>query len=264
MRAITSLASLIALACSVNALVGVDWSMRNVPENGLKDITFPIAVRVAEHIDGYYFAQQFAFVGVADDDGNDIGYTGIQPTVDAADGRPMLHGVFSSFIANTTTNDANCFLGADGGPGVSCAVDWPGVYGRTYHFEVAHEASTNTWIGTVLDIQTGERVHIGSYQLPPGVMGVKSSQGGFVEWYPWNLNAPDVAANCSELPFQRTVFSAPYTSQPGAVGSITEPYLYGECGSVEEATFSTEFVPELGGWEVECGLSAGGPWLGGR
>ncbi|KAJ7064316.1 hypothetical protein C8F01DRAFT_1081647 [Mycena amicta] len=243
---VSSIAPLLSLTASAHALVGVQWSMSNVPDSGLSDITFPITIVAADHFHGYYFAQQFGFVGA-----DDIGYTGIQPREDASDGSPVLHGVFSSFVANTTSTDANCTPGADGGEGVSCAVEWTGVYGRTYDFEVAHNAETNTWTGTVLDVVTGDRIHIGSYQLPAGAMGIQSTHVGFVEWYRWNDGAP--SHDCSHLPFQRTVFGPPYSSQRLASGTISQPYIYGECA--HEVYFSTVWKDEPLGWQVDSGFT---------
>ncbi|KAJ7660225.1 hypothetical protein DFH06DRAFT_1326356 [Mycena polygramma] len=192
-------ASLLAVLPLTDALIGTQWAVTNVPESGLTDITFPLTIYAADHMEGYYFAQQFAFVNA------DIGYTGLQPRPDAADGTPVLHAVFSSFIAGTTSSDPNCSDGADGGAGVSCSVEWSGTYGRTYDMEVAAMSSDSTlWVGTAVDTVTGERIHIGSYTLPEGTGGIEGSQEGFVEWYPWNVEEPE--NHCALLPYQQTVF----------------------------------------------------------
>ena len=65
---------LLSILPTAQALVGSSWSISNVPSTGLTDITFPITIVEADHISGYYFAQQFNFVGLSD-----VGYTGIQP-----------------------------------------------------------------------------------------------------------------------------------------------------------------------------------------
>ncbi|KAF5392066.1 hypothetical protein D9757_003298 [Collybiopsis confluens] len=147
-------ASLISLLPLAEALVGSSWSVTNVPTAGLTDITFPLTIVQADHISGYYFAQQFGFVG------SGIGYTGLQPRPDR-NGKPVLHGVFSSFIGGSTTADRNCHSGADGGAGVSCSFEWNGVYGRTYNLEVATPGN-RLWVGTAVDTVTGKGSTLGA------------------------------------------------------------------------------------------------------
>ncbi|KAJ7158009.1 hypothetical protein C8R43DRAFT_996615 [Mycena crocata] len=200
-------AVLTSLLPTTHALVGLGWSMSKVPPNGLTDITFPITIVEADHISGYYFAQQYGFVG------SGIGYTGIQPRPDdKPTSKAVLHGVFSSFVdGSKTTGDPNCHGGADGGPGVSCAFEWFGVYGRTYDFEVK-SAGNQVWNGTAIDTVTGQRIHIGSYTLPAGAGGIKSSQVG-----------------PSSVP--------PRTTNVGSVGTENLAYEYGDC--VGKVAFST-------------------------
>ncbi|KAF9018804.1 hypothetical protein BDZ89DRAFT_1094019 [Hymenopellis radicata] len=212
-------ASFIGLLPATRALVGSSWSVTNVPTSGLTDITFPITIVEADHISGYYFAQQFAFVGLSD-----VGYTGIQPRPNSG-GKAVLHGVFSSFVPGSTTDDKNCHSGADGGAGVSCSVEWNGPGERR-------------WVGTAVDTVDGTRVHIGSYTLPAGSGGIKSSQQGFVEWYPWNGGEPP--NHCARLPYQKTIFGNPRTTHTGSVGTQSLSYEYGDC--VGKVAFHTEKV----------------------
>ncbi|KAJ6595164.1 hypothetical protein DFH09DRAFT_1136346 [Mycena vulgaris] len=233
-------ASLMGLLPMAHALVGSSWSITNVPSTGLTDITFPITIVEADHISGYYFAQQYGFVG------SSIGYTGIQPRPDSG-GNSVLHGVFSSFVAGSTTSDANCHTGADGGPGVSCAVEWNGVYNRTYDF-VVQTSGVRTWVGTAVDTVTGTKIHIGTYTLPVGASGIQSSQAGFVEWYPWNGGIPP--NHCARLPYQKTIFGTPRTTHAGSVGTQSLSYEYGDC--VGQVAFHTEKVAS--GVENNCGF----------
>ena len=198
-------------------LVGISWSVTNVPPSGLRDITFPFSIANSPHKTGYYFAQQFGFIGQSD-----IGYTGLQPRPDSS-GKPVIHAVFSSFIASTTTSDTNCHLGADGGPGVSCAVEFSASYADAYQLVVQNTGGT-TWSGTAVDTTTGNRVHIGSWTLPGGTQGIKGSQVGFIEYYLWNdgQNHP-----CSTLPFTSMTFGVPTTTMSG--GSLGNAYEYGNC-----------------------------------
>jgi hypothetical protein len=222
----------LSLVPTAYALVGLTWSMTNVPSNGLTDITFPITLDSVDHFEGYYFAQQFQFGA----NNSDIGYTGIQPRPDK-DGKSVLHGVFSSFINGTTATDPNCSDGADGGEGVSCLIEWTGTYDATYDFEVMSPGG-GVWVGTAVDSITGERIHIGEYTLPEGMGGIMESMTGFVEWYPWNVEIPD--NHCAMLPYQKTTFGTPRTSNAGSVGNVTLAYEYGDC--VGKVAFKTNLV----------------------
>ncbi|KAJ7164320.1 hypothetical protein C8R46DRAFT_1278488 [Mycena filopes] len=226
----------------VDALIGLGWSMSNVPATGLQNICFPLTIVQADHISGYFFAQQFGFVN------SSTGYTGLQPRPNDADGRPVLHGVFSSFVPGTTTNDPNCKAGVDGSPdGVSCAFDFPGVYNRTYNLVVILEGA-GTWSGQVTDTVTLVRIHIGRWTLPATAGGIRYYQVGFVEWYPWNVGTPP-QNKCAKLPYQKTIFGIPSTTNPGSVGTENLAYHSGDC--VGAANFHTGKVAS--GIEVDSG-----------
>jgi len=214
---ITSAAAL--LPTLAMGLVGISWSITNVPASGLTDITFPFFIAKSPHETGYYFSQQFNCNGQSD-----VGYPGLQPRPDSG-GTPVIHAVFSSFISGTTTTDSNCSPGADGGPGVSCAVEFSAPYEDAYQLVVLNTGGT-TWDGTVVDTTTGKRVHIGSWTLPHGTGGIKGSQTGFIEYYLWNDggNHP-----CSTLPFTSMAFEVPTTTMSGATGSVGDAYEYGDC-----------------------------------
>ncbi|THC95827.1 hypothetical protein EYZ11_004697 [Aspergillus tanneri] len=203
---------------AAQGLVSVGWEVSNPASSGLEEITFPMRIKAATHEAGYYFSQQFGFEGHSD-----IGYTGLQPRPDDG-GRSVLHAVFSSFIPETTSNDTNCHDGADGGPGVSCAVDVFGDYSHTYHLRV-QKAHDTTWVGTLIDTVTKEETHIGSYTLPKSVKGIQSSYTGFVEWYVWNSMS---VHNCSTLGEVVVEFGAPLTSAAGQ-GRIHSVHEYGDC-----------------------------------
>lgn len=221
-------ATILTSAGSAMALVGTQWSATNVPSTGLTNITFPMGIIEADHISGFYFAQQFSFVGTSD-----VGYVGLEPRPDQ-NGWPVLHAVFSSFIKGSTTTDPNCTPGADGGPGVSCGVDFNAPYSRTFQLEVTRTSGT-TWVSTVVDTITGARVHIGSWTLPTGTGGIKNTQAGFIEWYPWNNGEPP--NHCARLPYAQVFFGTPTTTQPGSVGTQGLAYEYGDC--VGQVAFHT-------------------------
>lgn len=220
------------------ALVGISWSVSDAPSSGLKDITFPISMPDATHKSGYYFAQQFSFSGQSD-----VGYTGLQPREDNGSSS-IIHGVFSSFVSGTTSTDENCSDGADGGAGVSCSVDINGDYSHGFEL-VVKNTEGETWTGTLVDTVTGEETHIGSYTLPSGSGGIKGSQVGFVEYYPWNSGSH----SCGDLPKTSVTFGNPRTSA-GSSGSVGKPYEYGDC--VGKVDFETTATSE--GYETSMGF----------
>lgn len=213
-----------ALLQTTQALVGISWSVSNTPSDGLKDISFPIAMPNAAHKSGYYYAQQFSFTGQ-----KDVGYTGLQPREDDS-GSSVVHAAFSSFVAGTTSTDENCSDGADGGAGVSCAVDVKATYEHGYTLRVENTQGT-TWTGTLVDTVDGTETHIGSWALPDGSGGIQGSQVGFVEYYPWNSGTH----TCGELPKTEVTFGVPSSS--GGTGSLGDAYEYGDCvGKVDYST----------------------------
>ncbi|RHZ45309.1 uncharacterized protein CDV56_101402 [Aspergillus thermomutatus] len=234
-------AIVLAIIPFTQALVGLSWSVSNTPSSGLKDITFPFSIANAPHETGYYFAQQFNFNGLSD-----VGYAGLQPRPDAS-GSSIVHAVFSSFVAGTTSTDQNCSDGADGGAGVSCSVEIPAPYAPLYHLVVKNTGST-TWTGTLVDTVSGKSTHVGSYTLPNGAGGIISSQVGFIEYYPWNAMT---SHSCSELPYTNVTFGAPTTSTPGAgAGQLNKPYEYGDC--VGKVNFDVQETDQ--GYQVSVGF----------
>jgi hypothetical protein len=195
--------------------VSVGWSIPNTPHSGLTNITFPITVNKATvHQAGVYFAQQYSFA-------NGSGYTGLQPR-ENSNGSERLSARFSTFTSGATTSDANCHQGADGGDGVTCAVDFDAVYGHRYDIKV-ERTGTNTWTGTAKDTVTGTSTHLGTYTLPDGSGNLQGSQGGFVEYY---AGIP----SCSQMPKSDVIFGGPTTSDAGGLSGTTRAnYEYSDC-----------------------------------
>ncbi|KAK0374679.1 hypothetical protein CLIM01_07972 [Colletotrichum limetticola] len=198
-----------------------DWAFSEAPSAGLSQITFPMSMEGAPRKSGFYFAQQFGFHGV-----NDIGYTGLQPRPDNQR-RQVVHAVFSSFQKGTTTKHKNCSPGADGGPGVSCALDIFGDYSHVYNLAVWNTGGT-TWRGTLHDTVTGKSHVIGEWTLPSSAGKILNGESGFVEYYNWNDGKPSHV--CSKLPFTQVFFGNPTSKTQGASGgNITRVYEEGEC-----------------------------------
>ncbi|MEU5774694.1 hypothetical protein [Streptomyces venezuelae] len=197
--------------------VSISWSIPGTPTEGLRDITFPMTVNPATaHKDGIYFAQQFGFTNAAD-----VGYTGLQPRANSG-GSERLSARFSNFVAGSTTTDPLCHQGADGGPGVTCAVDFDAVYGHRYDIRVEREG-TDTWTGTARDTVTGKETHLGTYTLPAGSGNLRGSQGGFVEYY---AGIP----SCAEMPRSDVVLGGPTSTDAGGLsGTARANYEYSDC-----------------------------------
>ncbi|KAF4553073.1 Hypothetical protein D9617_8g050860 [Elsinoe fawcettii] len=226
------------------ALVGHNWAFSDFPSSGLNDITFPFSIAAADKDRGFYFAQQYNFINV-----DSVGYCGLQPRASPSSG-DVLHAAFSSFQTGATSGHDNCSDGADGGSGVSCAVDVTGVnYDHPWNITIARSRDNHTWKGTLVDTVTGKETVIGEYSLPAGTGGIKNGQMGFVEYYPWNGKSPKPA--CSTLPKTGVTFFNPTSEAKGAsVGANKKPYTYGYCG--DDAGFSVEQVKN--GWEVQVGF----------
>jgi hypothetical protein len=233
----TIIPTLALLLQPTQALVGITWSVNN-SSKPLQEITFPMNIANASHESGFYFAQQYSFKNQ-----KDVGYTGLQPRSDT-NSKPKLHAAFSSFIAGTTSTDPNCSDGADGGAGVSCAIDIEGSYAHTYLLHVNNTAGT-TWTGTLIDAVSGNETRVGSYTLPEGSGGIEGDQMGFVEYYPWNAAG---GHSCKDLPRSAVTFGKPVS--PGRVGALKDAYEYGDC--VGQVGFETHRT--LRGVEVSVGF----------
>lgn len=195
--------------------VSIGWSIAGTPSSGLTNITFPLTVNPATaHQSGIYFAQQYDFAHA-------MGYTGLQPRENSGSSE-RLSARFSTFTEGASTSDPNCHTGADGGPGVTCAVDFDAVYGHRYDIKV-ERTGTDTWTGTARDTVTGTSTHLGTYTLPAGSGNLQGSQGGFVEYY---AGIP----SCAEMPRSDGVFGGPTSTDAGGLsGTSRANYEYSDC-----------------------------------
>ncbi|GAM87011.1 hypothetical protein ANO11243_050320 [Dothideomycetidae sp. 11243] len=225
------------------ALVGIGWSLTGAPDAGVKNITFPMQMPHTPHVSGYYYAQQYSFAGI---DG--MGYTGLQPRPDNGTG-PVIHAVFSSFTPGSTTSDPNCHSGADGGAGVSCAVEANIPYGDKYELLVENTKDT-TWTGTLINRCKSIHIHIGSYTLPAGATGISNGQVGFMEYYPNNGNDP---LSCDKLPYAAVAMGRPFVQTKGITGSLSQPWEYGDC--IGEVNFKNT-TSANGAWSMTLGFNS--------
>lgn len=208
---ITSLLSAQAYAAQeyVNSgNVGANWQLDNMPQSAqLSDFMFRFMVNQSTlHQEGTCSAQQFYFAG--ENSNKNAGYLGLQPRKNKH-GKSRMKAIFSTFIAGSDSRDGNCHPAADGGPGVSCAIEFNAEYGRNYEITV-HKNTSSTWSGELKDTVSGEEVHIGSWQLPVG------------KGYP-QFKVP----GCLNLARINVLFGPVSTSNyHGAVGNITNAHGY--------------------------------------
>ncbi|KAA8649361.1 uncharacterized protein ATNIH1004_005262 [Aspergillus tanneri] len=189
-----------------------------------------MSIKDAIHEEGWYFAQDFEFI----------------------ESETVIHAVFSSFVNGTISQDANCHNGADGGPGVSCAIDLPGNYSNMYHLRVQNTRGT-TWNGTLINTVTGIETHIGSYTLPTGSLGIQGTQLGFVKWWPFNNGLP---ATCESLSQTLVVFGVPTTSTDGVgPGELENAYEVYDCAGKQD--FKSQRLSD--GVEVKVGFKKSPP-----
>ena len=198
-------------------LVYIPWS---VPNNDVKrHVIFPMNIANAPHKRGYYFMQYFTFTGQVNGS-----YIGLQPQDDGS-----IRAAFSTFMDKSTTSDANCHIGADGGPGVTCGVIFKGSYANTYDLDVRNTGGT-TWTGTAIDTVTGASTHIGTWTLPSGGGTTLAWHTGAVEYFLSPI------PTCDKLPHTSVVFGVPRTD--AGVGSVQDPNEQAPCAQKDNFKFT--------------------------
>ncbi|KAG6103495.1 hypothetical protein E4U14_006223 [Claviceps sp. LM454 group G7] len=232
-----------ALAASPTAFaaIGNSWNFTGSPKGGLQDITFPFKMEGATHNEGYYFAQQFSFQGLHSES-----VCGLKTQPNADGGRSVIRAVFSTYQPGATTQDSNCRNGVDGGPGVSCSVDFLNDYAPIFNIAIENVGGT-TWKGTVINTSTGRYIPIGTWTLPSSGGGINSKQYGFIEYTPWNSGRH----LCDNLPRTAVTMYDPFSRTRGAgIGTLNPPYEYLDCVNIMQ--FSVKKVPH--GYHVRCGF----------
>ncbi|KAG6043113.1 hypothetical protein E4U39_005020 [Claviceps sp. Clav50 group G5] len=238
--------SLISMALAASqtafAAIGNSWQFTGKPKGGLRDITFPFRMEGATHTEGYFFAQQFSFQGLHSES-----VCGVKTQPNGPGGRSVIRTVFSTYQPGATTEDSHCRDGVDGGPGVSCTMDFYGDYYAIYNIVIENVGGT-TWNATAINTSTGVEIHIGSWTLPSSAGGIDSKQYGFVEYTPWNSGRH----LCDNLPRTAATMYNPFSRTRGAgTGIVNTPYEYLDC--VKIMRFSTTKVPN--GYHIQCGFN---------
>ncbi|EJP68905.1 hypothetical protein CRV24_000962 [Beauveria bassiana] len=256
-----------ALAAKLSsATVGANWLFPDAESgsNLINDVTFPFDLSRAPQQAGFYFAQQFNF-DYADDStysgaqqfyydyNQPSAYIGLQPQPRNASGS-VIRAAFSSFINGTTTNSSLCYYGADGGPGVSCGVEFNGDYSHKYDCVAETTDGGNTWRGTVVNTNTGAWHSIGEWTLPKKAAGIGPRGLGFAEYYSYPRDQYNTEI-CNALPSTEVSFFSPSSSTNRAgEGVIEKPYEYGVCE--HRSAFRTWGVSE--GYHVKTGFQGQG------
>ncbi|MFD7923374.1 DUF3472 domain-containing protein [Streptomyces sp. NPDC059740] len=191
-------------------------------------LTLPLAVESAPDASGIYFAFYTTL------ESGTRPYAGLQPKPAGSDGRSRLQAIFSSFNAEATTTDDHCSPGADGGAGVSCAVQFPYTKGTTYDLVLKRASvsgATQLMTGDVVNGSTGATVaHIGSFSLPSGSGRFRASDGGFIE--------PYLTDGCSQqvtVTYGKPVGTEGGTDWTGDLPTVADP-ASGSCLSTSSTT----------------------------
>lgn len=213
---IKPLALLLALAAgpTLAATPTLNWKIPTVGQ-ALNEITFGITLIEAAPVDEFYFANQFGFTG-----GGDIGYTGIQPTKNAADGSRQFRVLFSSFRKDTLIRHANCKGGADGSPaGATCRTLIPGEPGDTFRFRV--RKAGNLLTGTVRNETSGREDVIGQWEVSAAAGDLANQQLAWIENYQMNKPAFKLTCDAKGWPYYEVKFLPPTGNDGALPGTIS-------------------------------------------
>ncbi|WP_328323278.1 MULTISPECIES: hypothetical protein [unclassified Streptomyces] len=191
-------------------------------------LTLPMSVDSAPDASGIYFAYYTTL------ESGTRPYAGFQPKPVDANGHHTLQAIFSSFNADATTTDSHCNYGADGGAGVSCAVQFTYTPGTMYSLVLKRASvtgDTQLMSGDVVQTATGASVaHIGSFSLPSASGRFKSADQGFIE--------PYLTAGCSQqvtVTYGKPVGTEAGTDHVGSLPTVSDP-ASGSCLSTTSQT----------------------------
>lgn len=167
------------------------------PVETIDSFHYTVAVDTPLASDYVYYAQYQLF-----EKGGAGYYSGIQPHPDGTAGVR-----FSLFGAGGVALSPECRSGADGGNGVTCAIDVPYSRGTAYSFDITKAGSSSTattWSGTITNDSTGVVTKMGSWSTPAAFGGLKSTTIGFIEKFSGIktcADIPDVSVKYSKVSF---------------------------------------------------------------
>lgn len=197
---ITALAMAAPLALAGHGPAPVSWFTVPKQGDGFESVSSKFFIDPSSTwTTGYYAATSWNF------NGHDIQYFGLQPRSDG-DGKTTGHLAYSVFGPGSAIGDPErCSGGADGGAGVSCALDIDFQAGRWYTIEstvVQHDAKLGRrWNGTFIDDATGERTYIASFWTNESYGKLSPGGAQWLEWYPFNLEKRPEAERECQPPF---------------------------------------------------------------
>lgn len=202
-----------AASSSMAATPNMNWNLDTAQK--VDQITFGITINAAAPRDQFYFSNQFEFT-----DGGRIGYVGIQPTVNTADGRRQFKVLFSSFRADSVSTFENCSGGADGASaGVTCRMLVPGELGDTFIFNVKKEGELMT--GTVTNQTTGRMDIIGQWTVGKSANSLKTSQISWIENYKMNNVGYKLTCDSKSWPYYEVKFLPPTGNNGTIKGTLS-------------------------------------------
>lgn len=191
----------------------MSWNVATTDE--IDELTFGIKINAAAPVNEFYFAYQFGFT-----DGGAIGYTGIQPTVNAADGSRQFLVLFSSFRDDSEPQYESCSGGADGSSsGVTCRKYIPGELGDTFRFKVIKD--NNLMTGIVVNERNQREDVIGKWTVSDDAGSLAHSEISWIENY--KMNDPNFQLTCDAegWPYYEVKFLPPTANNGTLQGTIS-------------------------------------------
>lgn|GEM_PF-1898747 len=211
-------ASLIFSACAFSASLhaatpSLSWKIDT--NDKVNQISFGLTINAAAPRDEFYFANQFGFT-----DGGDIGYTGIQPTTNAADGSRQFQVLFSSFRSDSQPEYETCKGGADGSSsGVTCKKFIPGELGDTFRFNVKKEGNVLT--GTVINETSKREDVIGKWTVSNSAGALAHSEISWIENYKMNNPGYQLTCDAEGWPYYEVKFLPPTANDNSIKGTVS-------------------------------------------
>ncbi|EMM0378494.1 hypothetical protein RI820_000858 [Pluralibacter gergoviae] len=207
----TSLLSAVTPAFA--ATPSLSWKLPGSEE--LNQITFGVTINAAAARDQFYFANQFSFTN-----GGDIGYTGIQPTVNTQTGERQFRVLFSSFRSDSFPQYPTCSGGADGAKaGTTCRILVPGSLGDTFRFEVTKVGERVS--GVVENLTTGRKDIIGVWTVGTSAGSLAHSQIAWIENYKMNNANYKLTCDSTGWPYYEVKFLPPTGNDGKIQGTIS-------------------------------------------
>lgn len=197
------------------ATPSMTWKVNSPPNTKIENLTFKMKINEAAPIDQFYYANQFGFTG-----GGEIGYIGMQPTLNASDGSPQFKVLFSSFRKGTIPDFPSCKGGADGSSnGATCRILVPATLGAVYELRVEKKGDLLT--GYVKNTQTNHQEIIGQWYVDGMTGDLKGTQISWVENY--KMNNPNYKLECNNKswPYYEVQFFNPEANDGKIKGTIS-------------------------------------------